>query len=393
MVGAGPVGLLLANLLGQQNIRTLIVEKRSTPLDASMAIGVTPPSLEILKRLDLDTAFMEAGVRVRHAEVYESGRRLGRLTFDELPSDYRFFLSIPQASTVQILRANAGKFPCINMGCPVQFAKLEQDGQGVTAYLQQSGQKEMLRLRAAFLVGCDGHRSAVRDAVAVPVRESIYPQQFVMADFPDDSALGTEARLFFSPEASVESFPLPGGWRRWIVLVRPPCTEPIAQYLVRTVRQLTGFDLSGHSPRFVSEFGAKRMVAERYFRGRVLLAGDAAHVMSSIGGQGMNTGFADAEFLASLLPRLLKGEATMQTAFETYDSLRRRAYEVAARRAEQGMWLGTLHGRLASAFRKVVIRDLLFSPLIQPRLAPHFAMLTIPFRNLYNVPSHALASC
>jgi len=128
------------------------------------------------------------------------------------------------------------------------------------------------------------------------------------------------------------------------------------------------------------------MIVESYHTGRVLLAGDAAHVMSSIGGQGMNTGFADAEMLAAILPSLLCNPEQMPRSLAAYDRIRRRSYEVAANRAERGMWLGTRRGRLASWFRKHLIRDVLFSPLMQRHLAPHFAMLTVPYRNLNWVP-------
>jgi len=146
------------------------------------------------------------------------------------------------------------------------------------------------------------------------------------------------------------------------------------------------YDLSRRAACCFSAFGAKRMIVESYHTGRVLLAGDAAHVMSSIGGQGMNTGFADAEMLAAILPSLLCNPEQMPRSLAAYDRIRRRSYEVAANRAERGMWLGTRRGRLASWFRKHLIRDVLFSPLMQRHLAPHFAMLTVPYRNLNWVP-------
>ena len=134
------------------------------------------------------------------------------------------------------------------------------------------------------------------------------------------------------------------------------------------------------------------MVVESYTTGRVLLAGDAAHVMSSIGGQGMNTGFADAEMLAEILPVVLQQPARMARCFAAYDRIRRRSFEVAATRAERGMWLGTLRGRVASWSRKQFIRYVLFSRWMEHRLAPHFAMLTIPYRNLNWVPREWLAA-
>jgi 2-polyprenyl-6-methoxyphenol hydroxylase-like FAD-dependent oxidoreductase len=387
VIGAGPVGLLLANLLGARGVPTQIFDQREKPLESSMAIGVTPPSMEILRRLGLDIVFQESGVPVRHAEVHESRRRLGRLDFAQLKSDYPFFLSIPQARTVQLLHANLAKFPCVKFASGVEFVGLTPEAGEVRTELRGVRSGDRFQVRSRLLVGSDGHRSAVRGAAGLKVSEKTYAQRFVMADFTDRSGLGSEARLFFTSEASVESFPLPGGWRRWIVLANGLREEESpAEYLIRTVKRQTGFDLSQEPVRFVSPFGAKRMLVDHYHAGRVVLAGDAAHTMSSIGGQGMNTGFADAEMLAELLPGALTNPDSIPRRFATYDRVRRAAYTVAADRAERGMWLGTLQGRVASFFRKHLIRDVLFSQLIKRRLAPHFAMLTIPYCNLNNVP-------
>lgn len=392
IVGAGPVGLLLANLLGQRGIPTALFDKRTEPLTSSMAIGITPPSLDILSLLNLDGVFRDAGVPVRHAEVYELRTRVGRLDFASIASNYPFFLSLPQARTVEILRQNLAQFPSVTIHEGAEFTSLEQGHSVVQAkFRSQSGRQEW-NIRAGFLIGADGHKSAVRSVVGLGIRERHYPQRFIMADFADDSGLGQEARLFFTPEASVESFPLPEGFRRWIVQVHGAQENTPIDYLIRTVRKLTGFDLGRRTARYFSAFGAKRMVVDRYHAGRVLLAGDAAHVMSSIGGQGMNTGFADAEMLAALLPAVIKDAAQMPRCFANYDRIRRRSYEVAADRAERGMWLGTRRGRFASWCRKHFIRDVLFSPLMERHLAPHFAMLTIPYRNLNWVPRELLAT-
>lgn len=386
IIGAGPIGLLLGNLLGARGVPTLIFDQREKPLESSMAIGVTPPSMEILRRIGLDETFQSAGVPVRHAEVHEARKRLGRLDFAHLKSDYPFFLSIPQARTVEILHANLRKYSCVRITPGVTFEGLEQEGEMVKVDLRDLATQKNLSLRSHFLIGCDGHKSSVRSAAGLTVEEKSYPQRFVMADFTDRSGLGSEARLFFAPEASVESFPLPGGWRRWIVLANNLRDELPEEYLVQTVKRLAGFDLTQEPVRFVSTFGAKRMLVNHYHAGRVVLAGDAAHTMSSIGGQGMNTGFADAEMLAELLPGALANPCSMTRRFATYERVRRTAYKAAADRAERGMWLGTLQGRFASLFRKHIIRDVLFSRFMERHLAPHFAMLTIPFCNLNNVP-------
>lgn len=416
IVGAGPVGLLLANLLVTRGVRTVLFDRRTEPQVSSMAIGITPPSLEILKRLNLDGVFRDAGVPVRHAEVFEARTRVGRLDFAGIPSEYPFFLSLPQALTVGILRSNLARLirddseritagvtekptraadggsheTSVHDGC--EFLSLVQDADGVTAIFRDARAETDCEVRARFLVGADGHKSAVRQAVGLGTREKTYPQRFIMADFEDESGLGVEARLFFSAEASIESFPLPGGYRRWIVQVNDASAEAPVELLTSRVRRLVGFDLSRCPARFVSAFGAKRMIVERYHAGRVLLAGDAAHVMSSIGGQGMNTGFADAEMLAEILPVILQAPARLSRCCTAYDRIRRHSFEVAATRAERGMWLGTKRGRLASWCRKHFIRDVLFSSWLSHRLAPHFAMLTVPYRNLNWLPPDWLAA-
>lgn len=385
--GAGPVGLLLANLFGARGIPVILCEKRTQPVVGSMAIGVTPPSLEILQSLGLDLALRDLGVPVRFAEVHESRRCLGRLDFAGIASPYPYFLSVPQERTTELLQQNLERFPSVRLLAGVEFEGLTTGEDRVVSRWRHLATGVTSELQSRFLIGCDGHRSPVRTAAGLTVRESTYPQRFVMGDFLDRSGLGTEARLFFAPEASVESFPLPDGWRRWILLLPETPTPDPLPHLMNRVRHLTGYDLEGVPVRFVSTFGAKRMVVNRYHARRVFLAGDAAHVMSSIGGQGMNTGFADAEMLAELIGRALDRPELLPGLADAYERVRRRAFEVAATRAERGMWLGTRRGCCASVLRRFLIRWVLFGPWLQPRLAPHFAMLTIPFCNLRRVPT------
>ena len=390
IIGGGPTGLLLANLLGARGLRALVFDKREIPQSNSMAIGITPPSLELMRPLGLDRTFRDAGLPVRHAEVYEGRTRVGRLDFARIDSDYPFFLSLPQARTIELLQDHLSRFPLVTRHAGLAFTGLCQDANGVRATLRNSA-GNTIEVQSRFLVGADGHRSEVRRAAGLDAREKTYPQRFVMADFRDESGLGAEARLFFNAEASVESFPLPGGCRRWIVQGDALGQEDPLEHLIRKVQRLTGFDLRPESAQFVSGFGVKRMLVDCYHRGRVILVGDAAHVMSPIGGQGMNTGFADAEMLAEILPLVLREPGRIDSCFATYHRIRRQAFKVAASRAELGMWLGTRRGRVASWCRKQFIGRVLFSGLMERRLAPHFAMLTIPHRNLSQMPQQWLA--
>lgn len=386
IVGGGPVGLLAASLLADRGASAIVVERRTEQTTRTMAIGITPPSLEIFRSVGVDEEFVARGVCVRAAEVHEAGRSVGRLTFDGLRSAYDFVLSIPQPVTTEILARAAAARSTVRVLTGYEFISYSETEDAVAVRVRSSMDGCVRTVHGKFLVGCDGASSAVRQAAGFSDIQRNYRQRFVMADFDDRSGLGQDCHLFFSPRFSVESFPLPGGRRRWIALVPGARPGDESAYLAACVRETTGHDLSGAPAYNVSSFGARWMLVRRYFKRRVLLAGDAAHQMSSIGGQGMNTGFADAELLALSVATVLAEPARQQAVFTAYQRIRQKAFRVAARRAESGMWLGTKRGRIASRLRRLFIGRVLFSRPIARKLAPHFAMLTIPFNNLFRHP-------
>ncbi|MCG3147823.1 MAG: 3-(3-hydroxy-phenyl)propionate/3-hydroxycinnamic acid hydroxylase [Verrucomicrobiae bacterium] len=364
IVGAGPVGLLLANLLGKAGVRTIVVERRTAPPSQSMAIGITPPSLEILEKLGLADEFVQRGVRIHTAHVTENGRYLGHVDFSRIQAAHQFILSLPQVETVGLLWNNLRRYDCVQLWPATECTALEQHATHVEVQLNDR------RISSRYVVGCDGHRSRIRELAGIPVQVKTYRPRFLMADFADESGLGAEAHLFFTARGSVESFPLPGGRRRWIAMITDRVVADADRYLVEQVRRLTGYDLRGAAQYSQSAFQPQRLLARRFYRGRVVLCGDAAHVMSPIGGQGMNTGFADAELLANVL--------TGSADFRLYETARRRAFLVAAGRAARGMWLGTRRGAVLSELRARFIRDYLFRGEVRDRVAAYFAMLTIP---------------
>ncbi len=385
VVGAGPIGLLLAGLLAKAGVRVQVIDKRHGPPEQSMAIGITPPTLQILHRLGLDQAFESSGVLIQRAVVHENQRVVGQLGFQRVPSPYRYVLSLPQSETVSLLAERVARDEQVTLRQGVEFEGLAQDEAGVTATVRDAASGAMSAIRARLLVGCDGNRSRVRECLGLAFRGRQHAQRFVMADYADDTGLGADAHLFFTRDASVESFPLPGKRRRWIVLERPGAALDPGAYLVDKVRRLTGHELAGCARSFLSGFQPRSCMAERYSSGRVVLCGDAAHVMSPIGGQGMNTGLADAELLAELLPAALAQAGRLPSALAVYERFRRRAFRVAARRAVMGMWLGTRRGAVASALRGWLVRQLLLHPGHEMRLAQWFTMLSVPFHNASRV--------
>lgn len=379
IIGAGPVGLLLANLLGQQQIPVLVAEQRTDFPKWSRALGITPPSLEILKSAALHDVLEKRGVHVQEAHVHDDRGFAGQVSFTDIDSEFRHILALPQCETMKILADNLSNFPSVRICYGQRLVSLQRGSGCVLAEFESPNANCNRQLQARWIVGCDGADSSVRHLAGCTFKRRQYAPRFVMADYDDHTNLGTQAHLYFKHDGSVESFPLPDKQRRWVALAndlttRDDCDQFLEKHVVtRTGHSLT--DSTRRSPAF--EFTPERIVLKRTAFKHILLAGDAAHVMSPIGGQGMNTGFADAELAATILPRLLDGEDPAPL-LAAYNKCRRRAAAVARRRAAFGMWVGTRTGRFPAGIRNLALRTLMASPAAA-HIATYFAMLTIPY--------------
>lgn len=354
----------------------MLLEKRPEIAPASMAIGVMPPSLRRLEWLDLAAPLVEAGCRVSRATVLSERGCLGTLELGGLPGPFNYVLSIPQGDLVRLLRDRLRAWPRVRLLLGREVQGIAQDAQGVAVDVRDVVTGALTAVSSRFVVACDGSRSPTRECIGITVEGKTYAPSFMMGDFPETTAWTGEARLFFTATGSIESFPLPGGMRRWVIQSGP--VAPDAAAIVQRVGDVTGVDLEAGRAEWVTCFTPERRLCREYFKGRVVLCGDAAHVMSPIGGQGMNTGLADAWHLSRVLQRLCATGEAPGPLLERYARCRRHAFRVAANRAARGMWLGTLKGELAAAMRSVFVRRVLFGPLMRDRLAPYFAMLTIP---------------
>ena len=380
IAGGGPVGLCLANLLGRRGHRVIVAERRTERPDASQAIGITPPSLAVLKELGLHGVFADQGVRIDTARVFENGTALGAIDFSRLPTEHRYILSLPQSKTIDLLRGHLKTLPCVRLLEGFELMGYRLSPAAVCADLRDVRSGKPHTVRAAFLAGCDGHSSATRRQAGLRWRVHRYGPRFMMADFTDNSDLGQEAHLYFGRTGSVESFPLPGGQRRWVVQTDevPMDGARLVAAVAAIVAERTGIDLASSPSRSQSSFQPWRALVPRYATGRAMLCGDAAHVMSPIGGQGMNTGFADAAHLSRVLDAALGDAECLGRVSAGYTHARRRAFRAAAARAACGMWLGTRRGSISSALRRVFIEHVLMRPFFRDRLALYFSMLTIP---------------
>jgi len=380
VVGAGPVGLLAALLSAQHGLHVLLLEQTELRDSRSRAVGVTPPSLEILEGLGLAGAFIDQGVAVRSAEAHGRRRRLGILDFSGLGGDFPFVLSIPQQRTSALLEQAVLVNPSIRFlrghrvtGCCEAKERVTVSG--------KRGAAGDFRFEAQYVLACDGGRSAVRESLGIPFEGAPYRHTFLMGDYQDCTGWGEKALFFLTPRGSVESFPLPGGKRRF-VLSTPHFIEAYTTgYLQAELLRRSGVDVAGVRQYWESGFGVQRFTAKWFCRGRVFLCGDAAHLMTPVGGQNMNTGFADAELAAWFSALLIAGRIPAHLAARVYDRARKKAAGAALRRAQMTMLAGASGGTLWSALRNLAALLLLKTPL-RSALARFFSMQSIPCRNL-----------
>lgn len=380
VVGAGPCGTFLANLLGQTGLSCLLLEKRLDITTSSMAIGIMPPSLHRLNHIHLAASVLQAGCPVTRASIVNENRTLlGSLDLSSLPPPFNYVLSLPQGALVRLLRDKLHAWPKARLLLGQEVQSVTQTHHGVIIKTFNSASDNTSTFSARYVVACDGRRSPTRTFTGIPLEGKAYQTSFMMGDFPETTPWPSEARLFFTPTGSIESFPLPHAKRRWVIQASPTLANATA--IVQRVEEMTGIALEAGLAESVTMFTPERRLCTNYFKGRVILCGDAAHVMSPIGGQGMNTGLADAWHLAAVLRRLCQSGEPPERLLTRYDRCRRRAFHIAADRAARGMWLGTRKGPRADSLRSLFVRHLLFGTPLRHHLAPYFAMLTIPDRN------------
>jgi len=320
VVGAGPVGLFLANECARRGIRFRLIETRTVQSEHSKALAIFPRTLEVFDMAGLAGPFLEAANRVTAVAVITHGRPLAHMRFEPHESSYPFIAMVPQNVTERLLLEALRR-----RGGEVEYGSTFLSAETVDGLVRVDVDRRGSRasLRAAYVVGCDGAHSAVRHLLHLPFEGGSYPDSFLLADVATNEALpANELQLCPSELGPLAIFPMSATRRRIVATIGAPEGDAPSLDLVRRI-------LAERAPR---EIEALSLHWSSYFRihhrhvgslrsGRFFVAGDAAHIHSPFGGQGMNTGLQDAWNLAWKLDLALRGRAG-ETLLESYGAER-----------------------------------------------------------------------
>lgn len=336
VIGAGPVGLLMAAELRRRGVSVEILEQRAAAGHGSRAIGVHPPVLAALEDSGLTAALLEHALRIPRGEARSQGRVLGTVRFDRLSTRFPFVATLPQAATEEVLAAAAPE--------PTR-------GVGVTAIRSAEHhvqlQTEKAERLAPLVVLAGGARS--RDMVYRSTTAHTYRDRYLMTDADvSDEHYPHTAVVHLDAAGVLESFPLPGGRRRFVAWDSPTGSADPQHQRERLQQALALRGVVGMregEATLTTGFGVRRFVAPQMRSGRLFVIGDAAHEVSPIGGQGMNLGLLDALTLAPLLASWVRTAVPPEAALKQWE----RARVGSARRAASLAALNTRLGRPAPA--------------------------------------------
>ncbi len=361
IVGAGPVGLALASMLVRQGIAVRIIDRSEHPTIYSKAQVIHARTLEVLHDLGVVAPFLAEGRRVHELAMSQAdGTPITQLEF-KMPGDdtlYPFLLNISQAETEKHLRDHLAKVG-VAPEWQVRLEHFTQDEAGVEAVLVDgAGRSETLRV--PYLVGCDGAHSTVRKALGLQFAGSTYDWKITQADLRVDFATPPSPHAmvgFLGPQGPTMFLPLPGD-SRYRMMVFDVEEEPTLEFFQRAAAERTPPGTRVSDPRWMVSFRINCRMVDKYRVGRVFVAGDAAHIHSPAGGQGMNTGIQDAWNLSWKLGLALSGHAS-EALLDSYQAERRpvaAAVLAATDRATQSMFtVATLQNELLVGLRNQVM--------------------------------------
>jgi 2-polyprenyl-6-methoxyphenol hydroxylase-like FAD-dependent oxidoreductase len=384
IIGAGPVGLTLASELTRYGVFVRVVDKAMTRTDKSKAIILWSRTLELLDRGGPDgaTPFVAAGLKASAVNLVAAGSAIGRIELGDVHSPHPYGLMLPQSDTERLLEERlAGQGIMVDRG--VELASFAHGPTGVDAVLRHADGHEE-QVAAGWLVGCDGAHSAVRHGLQAPFVGETLESDWILADvhLRDCPVPAHEAAIYWHRDGVFLLFPIAPGRYRLLADLPPsgtthPPTPTLTEVQAITDRRgpagTTLFD-----PVWLAGFRINGRKVASYRYGRVFLAGDAAHIHSPAGGQGMNTGMQDAVNLSWKLALVDRGTC-QDSLLDSYSPERSHVGDQVLKSAERLTKVATLKNPVAQRLRNLAGRVLLGMPPMAHAVADNMSETTIGY--------------
>jgi 2-polyprenyl-6-methoxyphenol hydroxylase-like FAD-dependent oxidoreductase len=384
VIGAGPVGLTMGAELARYGVSVRIIEKAAERTDKSKALVLWSRSLELIDRMGCTASFVTAGMKVTAANIMAGGRQVAHIQLDTIKTPHPYALMIPQSETERLMEEHLNACG-VRVERQVELLRFVADADKVIATLRHADGREETA-EVAWMIGCDGAHSTVRHGLGMQFEGDTLPSDWILADVhlagvpvkPDELA------FFWHSEGALALFPISAGRYRVIAdvgeahgatLRADPTLDEIQAMLDR--RGPGGIVAS--SPIWLASFRINERKVADYRAGRVFLAGDAAHVHSPAGGQGMNTGMQDACNLAWKLALVCRGLAGGELLLDSYSTERSDVGRQVLINAGRLTTLAVLKGNVQQAIRNHVASLLFGLSPVRRTMANTLAELSIGY--------------
>src|SRR5437868_7890267 len=383
IMGAGATGLVLALWLARLGVRVRIVDKTAEPGTTSRALAVQARTLELYQQLDLTEAVVARGHRVPAVNLWVKGEAVARLPFERVGSNltpYPFLHIFPQDQHERLLIERLGAFG-VEVERRTELVNFTNRENGITARLRGPGGQQV-DCEAKYIAGCDGARSTVREAIGTRFPGGTYRQVFYVADVEAAGpAANGELHVDLDEADFLGVFPLAGeGKARLIGTVRDERADRADTLTFKDVsdRAINHLKVQVNKVNWFSTYHVHHRVTQHFRKGRAFLLGDAAHIHSPAGGQGMNTGIGDAINLAWKLAAVI-GARAPDTLLDSYEAERIGFARRLVATTDRVFSLATAEGPVAAVLRTRIV------PVLFPRLTAFEAVREYMFRTVSQI--------
>ncbi len=403
IVGAGPTGLVMAIECRRYGLSFRILDKSPSPSTYSKAAAVQARTLEIFQRIGILEPFLSQGVKIRAGNIHLGDKSCARITFDNIESPFPYVLGIGQDTTEHIL---SNFLELNNVKIERGLTVLEIDERGDFIYAKTDNEV----IKASYLIGCDGAHSIVRKSLHCSFKGKLFTDVFSLADvkvkwrYPHD-----ELQAFLGKNSLAAAIPLPGDGRYRLIFqlkrLRNKCKKstlteiehgliesnelqiPTLSEIEATLSSFVQDTVKISDPKWIANFRINSRLSSRYRKGRIFLAGDAAHIHSPVGGQGMNTGIQDAFNLAWKIAYAHGHLIEDKNLLNSYEKERYILGRKLLKNTERASNIITIHKQPLLFLRKIFVSLILSFESIRNKITKGISQTTIgyPQKRMKNI--------